>query len=142
METQPGLPSCLPCAWESSHTCPPWPHHCKGCTRPGGAVGGDPAQPSALSNTRGWLRGREERPLLAQHQGQSLVCGEEEGGTSSLRLHSHGRDLLPSLLGWDLALQVHCSGSEHLPEGNKPDRYFAQIIELYLDAQHIHLQDS
>lgn len=31
---------------------------------------------------------------------------------------------------------------DRLPEGNKPDRYFAQIIELFLDAQHIHLQDS
>lgn len=89
-------------------------------------------------------RGKGEGHHLTQHQGQSLVCRdeEEERGTSSLRFHSHSRDLLPSLFGWDLALQEHCSGSERLPEGNKPDRYFAQIIELFLDAQHIHLQDS
>lgn len=53
---------------------------------------------------------------------------EEEWGTGSLMLYGHGRDLFPSLFRWDLALQKHRSGSKHLPEGNKPDRYFAQII--------------
>lgn len=131
-------PACLPCPQEGSHTCSPRAHCARCGIRPGEAVGSDPAQPSALRNRQQGMaegqRGKGEGHHLTQHRGRVWFVGR--------RLHSHSRDLLPSLFGWDLALQEHCSGSERLPEGNKPDRYFAQIIELFLDAQHIHLQDS